>query len=87
MTLSSTRGTMVVDEKKFAYMVVFTEWHIYKKCWITSVYKRTNDRKTAEKALKTLIAKHSEPLEDFKFKYDKDAEAHRAHDERIIETK
>ena len=85
MKLASARGTITIDGSKFAYMIVFEEWNIKKGCYETSVYRRTNDTKTANRALKNLIAKHQEPLAEWQYKFDPDADKHRPHSERIIE--
>ena len=84
MKLASARGTITVDEGKFAYMVVFEEWNSKKECYVTSVYKRTNDSKAASRALKKLIAKHQEPIADWVYKCDPNADKHKPHSERII---
>lgn len=54
MKLTSSRGLITVDEKKYRYMVVYEAWHIYKKEWVLMVSKRTNDEKAARRELKRM---------------------------------
>lgn len=63
MKMASARGIIEMNESKFKYMVVYDGWHYFKNEWHTMVYKRTNDLKVAQKALKNMEAKCGRELE------------------------
>lgn len=83
MKMASARG-LIECSKEYAYTVVYEGWDGRKEQFETMVFKRTNDIKTAERALKAIIKKHAEPTPEWLKKLDADYEAHRSHDERII---
>lgn len=83
MKMASARG-VIECSKEYAYTVVYEGWDYKKEKFETMVYKRTNDIKAAERALKAIIKKIAEPTPEWLKKLDTDYEAHRKHDARIV---
>lgn len=83
MKMASARG-VIECSKEYAYTVVYESWSGRTEQFETRVFKRTNDIKAAERALKAIIKKIAEPAPEWLKKLDADYEAHRSHDARII---
>ena len=83
MKMASARG-VIECSKEYAFTVVYEGWNGKKEQFETMVFKRTNDIKAAEKALKVIVKKLAEPAPEWLKKLDADYEAHRGHDARIV---